>query len=89
MTKAEFKERYEGFVIRLCDDLRAYGENSLKSGAFDLEASTDTYRIPKNVLVVALLDNADAYGPPKHPTNGRRTPDYKEIKNIRACTPMS
>lgn len=82
MTELEFKYNYNSLVDKLAGELKAYVINALRSGAFDLAASTDTYRIPKNVLVAALMDNADAYGPSKHPTKGRRTPDFKEIENI-------
>jgi len=82
MTHAEFTAKIEDLIdSKFRDDLIGECNRLFKSGAVDPEPYEDNYRLPKNILVVALENTARQYYPPHR--NDRHTPDEKVIRNLR------
>lgn len=80
MTQKQFNKKIRNLARSSHKTLLEFARAALKSGAFDLKAAPDDWRLVKNVMTAACESAAWQW----RPMGGRG--DTKEIKNIQALT---
>ena len=86
MNKSTYRKNYNELLKKTTQMLRAYREQALKSGAFDLEEETATFSLPKNVMCAALEHCKDQWGPNHNNSSPYTRSAKKQIKQIHLRT---
>lgn len=86
MNKATYRKNYAHLVRETTKMLKAYGEAALKSKAFDLEAETTEFSLPKNVIYAGLMHCQHQWVPKGIKDDPRGKTIKKEIENIYTMT---